>query len=200
MSPASWKQQTISIPSFASRGGGTQRGRRPASRAPSACTPVDCPFARSWSLYPRSLFFDTSVSAQSGEPTPSHQEVAAASASTAGSSYIPVDSWIYSAALRLYYLGYLPTAYLGLRPWTRASLAHMLELSQESLQSPTAPGEAIEINARLRRELAPELDGDRSPGLRAASVYTRVREIHGNILNDSFHFGQSDCERLWAAR
>jgi Capsule assembly protein Wzi len=133
----------------------------------------------------------TSTLAQSGEPIPSHHEVAAASASTAGSAYIPVDSWIYSAALRLYYLGYLPTAYLGLRPWTRASLAHMLSLSQESLRSTYAPPEAIEINASLRRELAPELAGDRKPALRAASAYTRVREINGEILNDSFHLGQT---------
>ena len=131
------------------------------------------------------------IAAQNGEPIPSHHEVAVASSSTAGSAYIPVDSWIYSAALRLYYLGYLPTAYLGLRPWTRASLAHMLALSQESLQSTYAPAEAIEINARLRRELAPELTGDRSPSLRSASVYTRVREINGDILSDSFHFGQT---------
>ncbi len=137
------------------------------------------------------LVIETPASAQNGELTPSHEEVSEASASTAGSSYIPVDSWIYSAALRLYYLGYLPTAYIGLRPWTRASLAHMLTLSQESLQSTYAPGEAIEINARLRRELAPELANDHSPSLRAASVYTRVREIHGDILNDSFHFGQT---------
>ena len=129
--------------------------------------------------------------AQSGEPIPSHHEVAAASASTAGSPYIPVDSWIYSAALRLYYLGYLPTAYLGLRPWTRASLAHMLSLSQESLQSTYAPAEAVEINARLRRELAPELAGDRAPSLRAASAYTRFREINGEVLGDSFHLGQT---------
>jgi hypothetical protein len=137
------------------------------------------------------LLLEPTIAAQSSEPTPSHEDVAAASSSTSGSGYIPVDSWIYSAALRLYYLGYLPTAYLGLRPWTRASLAHMLTLSQEALQVPTAPPEAIEINARLRRELAPELADDRSPSLRAASVYTRVREIHGPFLNDSFHFGQT---------
>jgi len=135
--------------------------------------------------------FATSMLAQSGQPIPSHHEVAAASASTAGSPYIPVDSWIYSAALRLYYLGYLPTAYLGLRPWTRASLAHMLSLSQESLQSTYAPAEAVEINARLRRELAPELAGDRAPSLRAASAYTRFREINGEVLGDSFHLGQT---------
>ncbi|MDQ2844119.1 MAG: capsule assembly Wzi family protein [Acidobacteriota bacterium] len=133
----------------------------------------------------------TPMLAQSGEPIPSHHEVAAASASTAGSSYISVDSWIYTAALRLYYLGYLPTAYIGVRPWTGASLAHMLVLSQDALQSTYAPAEAIEINARLRRELAPELAGGRSPSLRAASVYTRAREINGYILNDSFHFGQT---------
>jgi len=45
--------------------------------------------------------FETTIAAQSGEPIPSHREVAAASASTAGSAYIPVDSWIYSAALLL---------------------------------------------------------------------------------------------------
>jgi hypothetical protein len=131
------------------------------------------------------------VLAQTGEPMPSHDTVAAASSSTAGSGYIPVDSWIYSAALRLYYLGYLPTTYLGLRPWTRASLAHMLSLSQESLEQTYAPAEAIEINASLRKELAPELAGDRATSLRAASVYTRVREINGPILDDSFHLGQT---------
>lgn len=131
------------------------------------------------------------LQAQTGEPIPSHHDVAEASASTAGSAYIPVDSWIYSAALRLYYLGYLPTAYLGLRPWTRASLAHMLTLSQDSLQPTYAPAEAIEINARLRKELAPELAGNRSTSIRSASAYTRVREIDGAILNDSFHLGQT---------
>ena len=133
----------------------------------------------------------TPTLAQRGEPIPSHHEVAAASAGTAGSAYIPVDSWIYSAALRLYYLGYLPTAYLDMRPWTRASLAHMLSLSQESLHSTYAPAEAVEINARLREVLAPELAGDRAPTLRAASAYTRVRVINGEILNDSFHLGQT---------
>lgn len=155
-----------------------------------------CPFrARRPQILSLAIFattlFAPSILAQTGEPIPSHHEVAAASSSTAGSSYIPVDSWIYSAALRLYYLGYLPTADLGLRPWTRASLAHMLTLSQDSLQSTSAPAEAIEINGRLRIELAPELAGDRSTSLRAASVYTRVREIHGDILNDSFHLGQT---------
>lgn len=131
------------------------------------------------------------ASGQCGEVAPSRTEVAQTSASTKGSPYIPVDSWIYPAALRLYYLGYLPTAYVGLRPWTRASLAHMLEISKESFESPSAPAEAVEINARLREELAPELNGDVSPFLHTESVYTRMDGIKGTILNDSFHFGQT---------
>ena len=47
--------------------------------------------------------------------------------STLGSPYIPVDSWVYPAVLRLYSMGYVDHVYLGMRPWTRASLSHMLE-------------------------------------------------------------------------
>ena len=36
-----------------------------------------------------------------------------------GSPYIPVDSWVYPAMMRLYSIGYVNMVYLGLRPWTR---------------------------------------------------------------------------------
>lgn len=158
-----------------------------------------CNVGRRCKMYTRSIIaslfavslLTTSMCAQSGQPIPSHTDVAQASSSTLGSPYIPVDSWIYSAALRLYYLGYLPTAYIGLRPWTRASLAHILTLSKEALASPDAPEEAVEINARLREELAPELADNSGPSVGTESVYTRFREIRGPILNDSFHFGQT---------
>jgi hypothetical protein len=41
--------------------------------------------------------------------------------------YIPVDSWVYPAVLRLYSLGFLDTVYLDMRPWTRSSVDPMLE-------------------------------------------------------------------------
>ena len=47
--------------------------------------------------------------------------------SNLGSPYIPVDNWIYPAVLRLYSLGYVDTVFLGMRPWTRASVSHMIE-------------------------------------------------------------------------
>ena len=47
--------------------------------------------------------------------------------SSLGSPFIQVDSWVYPAMLRLYSLGFVDTVYLGIRPWTRASVDHMLE-------------------------------------------------------------------------
>ena len=40
-------------------------------------------------------------------------------ASNLGSTYIPLDSWIYPALMRLYSLGYLDRAFVDMRPWTR---------------------------------------------------------------------------------
>jgi len=135
--------------------------------------------------------------AQSGDETPSHQEVAEVSRGTAGSAYIPVDSWIYPAAIRLYELGYLPTAYLGLRPWTRVSLAHMLRVSEKTILAGDAGTEAAGIYDRLRTELAPEFSQQNTyndvgrPDIRFESAYTRVRGISGDILNDSNHLGST---------
>src|SRR5271169_1350869 len=52
-----------------------------------------------------------------------------------GSTYVPMDSWIYPALSRLQGLGYLDTAYLGLRPWTRLSIAHMLQQSADAIDA-----------------------------------------------------------------
>src|SRR5438270_1552469 len=41
--------------------------------------------------------------------------------------YVPVDNWVYPALERLDGMGYLNTAFLGLRPWTRRSIQRMLE-------------------------------------------------------------------------
>ena len=52
---------------------------------------------------------------------------------TDGSAYIPVDSWVYPAMLRLYSLGYVNTAYLAMRPYTRRSALHMLQASEGAI-------------------------------------------------------------------
>ena len=68
------------------------------------------------------------------------------STSEKGSPYIPVDSWMYASLTRLYSLGYLDLAYLGLRPWTRSSVLHMLEETAAQLED--APDGATTDEAR----------------------------------------------------
>jgi hypothetical protein len=117
--------------------------------------------------------------------------------SSLGSSYITVDSWIYPAVLRLYSLGYLDHVFLGMRPWTRASVAHMLEDAGERLQDAEAgplTDEAQSIYKALQHELSPDLSGPclRYQGhSRIESVYTVVRGMTGTPLRDSFHLGST---------
>jgi hypothetical protein len=116
-----------------------------------------------------------------------------------GSVYISMDSWIYPAMERLYSLGYIDTAFLGLRPWTRLSCLHMLEESQAKIfdESVDSPGnsEARQIFNDLGRELSDDrdaLDPDRS-NLHAEvdRLYARAMYIGGRPLNDSSHFGST---------
>lgn len=112
----------------------------------------------------------------------------------AGSAYVPVDSWIYPAVERLYALGYADTAYLGLRPWTRLSIAHMLERSAARIQADPQDGEAQGIYLALLRELQPDIDraaGMMRPHMELGGVYSVVRAISGTPLRDSYHLGQS---------
>src|SRR5271166_4753021 len=72
-----------------------------------------------------------------------------------GSPYIPVDSWIYPAVLRLYSLGYVDTVYLNMRPWTRANLGHMLEEAADRLEDQEGDrgaSEAQQLYDALKRE------------------------------------------------
>jgi len=111
-----------------------------------------------------------------------------------GSSYVPMDSWIYPALDRLHGLGYIDTAYLGLRPWTRLSIAHMLEESADPIESEAGNEEARTIYLAVLREVRPDLDrstGTQHPHGSLESVYTVLRGIGGTPLRDSYHLGQT---------
>lgn len=110
------------------------------------------------------------------------------------STYIPVDSWIYPALDRLHALGYIDSAYLGLRPWTRLSIAHMLELSANRIENDANNEEARAIYLAVFREVQPDLDFATSlshPRFELESTYTQLRGISGTPLRDSFHLGQT---------
>jgi hypothetical protein len=116
-----------------------------------------------------------------------------------GSPYIPVDSWVYPAMLRLYSLGYVDTVYIGLRPWTRASVMHMLENADNLIEdaeekNDPAADEARGIYEALNHELHYDMEGPCGPregGTRVESVYSVMRGISGTPLNDSYHLGQT---------
>jgi hypothetical protein len=113
------------------------------------------------------------------------------------SPYIPVDSWVYPAVLRLYSLGFLDNVFLGMRPWTRASVSNMLDEAGARIEDADpgpATDEAQDIYDALNRELNPEIEGPCGSfqgKSRIESVYTVARGISGTPLNDSFHLGQT---------
>jgi len=135
-----------------------------------------------------------------------------------GSPYVPLDSWVYPALERLAALGYLGTAYLGIRPWTRMECARLLEEAGEGMRyqrdgvqdearfqvasgqagkKPTgndAVGEAATIMAALQAEFSEEtrrLNGAANLGLGLDSTYTRFTGISGTPLRDGYHFAQT---------
>jgi hypothetical protein len=114
-----------------------------------------------------------------------------------GSPYIPVDSWIYPAMLRLYSLGFVDNVFLGMRPWTRASLGHMLEAAGariEDADAGPATDEAQEIYDALMHELRNEMGGPCATlegKSRIESVYAVLRNISGTPLRDSYHLGST---------
>ena len=116
---------------------------------------------------------------------------------TLGSPYIPVDSWVYPAILRLYSLGFVDNVFLGMRPWTRSSISHMLEEAGariEDADAGPATDEAQAIYDALMHELRSEMAGPCMPhrgNSRIESVYTVARSINGTPLRDSYHLGST---------
>ncbi|MGA3161624.1 MAG: capsule assembly Wzi family protein [Terracidiphilus sp.] len=117
--------------------------------------------------------------------------------STLGSPYIPVDSWVYPAMLRLYSLGFVDDVFLGMRPWTRSSVSHMLEQAGariDDADAGPATDQAQEIYDALMHELRNEMSGPcltHQGNSRIESVYTVARAISGTPLRDSYHLGST---------
>jgi hypothetical protein len=113
------------------------------------------------------------------------------------SAFIPVDSWVYPAVWRLYALGFVDTVFLNLRPYTRASLDHILEEAGAHIAdadpSPAAD-EAQDIYESLTHELHYDMTGPcgaHQGHSRVESVYSAERGISGTALRDSFHLGST---------
>jgi membrane-associated phospholipid phosphatase len=112
-----------------------------------------------------------------------------------GTTFVELDSWVYSAFDRLAGLGYVHNALGGLRPWTRMQCALLVEEANDKLQDGEIAGDgASGLVNQLRREFSFEiqlLDGGRNMAVNLDSVYTRTVSISGPALTDGFHFGQT---------
>lgn len=127
----------------------------------------------------------------SGRPAP------ACSPAVLGSPFIPVDSWVYPAVLRLYGLGFVDDVFLGMRPWTRASVERMLEEAGgriEDADPGPATDEAEDIYEALMHEVRFDIEGPclvREGATHIESVYSVARDISGTPLRDSYHLGST---------
>jgi membrane-associated phospholipid phosphatase len=113
-----------------------------------------------------------------------------------GSPYVPLDSWVYPAFERLAAMGYVPSAMLGMRPWTRLECVRLLEEAQTRMGSVegNGPKSAAKIISSLEREFSNELvqlSGGSNRSLELKSLYTRVTGISGQPLTDGLDFGQT---------
>lgn len=133
-----------------------------------------------------------------------------------GSPSVPLDSWVYAAFDRLAALGYAPSAYANLRPWTRMECARIIAAASDELAVDVADkkqSEAYRLHAALQAEFSSDLArfrGSGTPGsgtsgsgtsdIRVDSIYTRYLGIAGTPLDDGYHFGQTlinDYGRLY---
>ncbi len=116
-----------------------------------------------------------------------------------GSTYVPLDSWVYPSLERLSELGYVTTAITGMKPWTRSECARLTEEAgdalTEAVREDRPPEEfAVRTHVALEREFAYELGvlaGGRNRTIRLESVYTRLTSLSGAPLTDGYHFGQT---------
>jgi hypothetical protein len=120
-----------------------------------------------------------------------------------GSPYVPLESWVYPAIERLAALGYVETAFLGIRPWTRMECARWLQEAGEKIgdESPEnnnnddrSRNEARRLRAALLEEFGAESrrwNGGENLGASLDSVYAGFTAISGTPLRDGYHFGQT---------
>jgi len=116
-----------------------------------------------------------------------------------GSTYVPLESWVYPALERLAALQYINSDFRGMKPWTRTECARLTEEAgeniTEALRRDEHPGDdVVGLHHALEREFAAEIDalgGGRNRVFKLESAYARVMSLSGPILNDSFHFGQT---------
>src|SRR5271157_5612705 len=114
---------------------------------------------------------------------------------TLASTYVPLDSWVYPAIEQLIGQGYIKTAFMGLRPWTRMSCASMMVEMHDNVEGHgDLPSQIVQLQKYLDAEFAGELEaleGRPTESIQLDTLYTGILDIAGKPINDSYHFGQT---------
>jgi membrane-associated phospholipid phosphatase len=111
-----------------------------------------------------------------------------------GSPYVPMDSWVYPALVRLAALGYIKSDIEGMRPWTRMECARLVEEAGENIEEDDSNSKGSAAYESLAQEFSKEiaqLTGGDNRDVRLESVYTRATDISGEPLRDGYDFGQT---------
>jgi membrane-associated phospholipid phosphatase len=113
----------------------------------------------------------------------------------AGTTYIPLDNWVYPVLQRLMAAGLVRYGYQGLRPYTRTAAADMIAEAETRIAATGEVSSELQLDVdRLQREFATELNLGRSTdnrAIRLETLYDRFMHISGQPLADSYHFGQT---------
>ncbi len=110
------------------------------------------------------------------------------------STYVPIESWVYSAFEQLATAGYVQTAFAGLRPWTRMECARLIDEAEEQQAASNSAEPSYSLMRELRLEFASELrrrDGERNREVRVESMDVRSMAIAGAPLTDGYHSAQT---------
>jgi hypothetical protein len=123
------------------------------------------------------------------------QQTSAIRPGNLASTYVPLDSWIYTALVQLIGQRYIDTAFMGLRPWTRLACARMMVEMHEKVEGHgDLPPRIVQLQKYLDAEFAEELEaleGRPVESIQLDTFYTRITHIAGKPINDSYHFGQT---------
>jgi hypothetical protein len=116
-----------------------------------------------------------------------------------GSTYVPLDSWVYTALEKLAGERYIVSEFRGVKPWTRTECARQTDEAGQRIEAAiqadqNVPDFIVSTYDALTAEFAPELavlGGEHNRSLQMESVYARVMSMSGPSLDDSYHFGQT---------
>jgi membrane-associated phospholipid phosphatase len=116
------------------------------------------------------------------------------SPSLTGTTFVPMDSWVYPLMDRLAAMGYIDSAFEGQRPWTRQECARLVKEASVLMESQAdTTSSAYSAYKELSLEFTPELrDGINTDfDARLESTYAGVLGIAGAPLTDGFDFGET---------